>query len=143
MAKFANPLKKDRTITSLLGHSIFFPGRTDKGMTFVHVPPMLVPECISAGLAPEDEIEEKDEPTKPRKPDDPSELRKQMFEAFDMLVGAGDRESFTAAGTPKNKAVDSMLGWDCDNATLKDQWAAYRLAKAEENGPAGESAQKA
>lgn len=131
--KFANPLKKNRTIASTLGHSIDFPGRDGDVLHFVHVPDLLIPECVAAGLATEEDLPEKEDAGVPTRPNSADEVASQMHDAFDLLVKAGERESFTAAGIPKAKAVQALVGWEVDNATLKDQWSAYQIASAEAN----------
>lgn len=128
--KFANPLKKARTIASLLGHTIEFPGREGEKLHFVHVPDVLIPECVNAGLATEEDLPEQEESKVPQRPASPEEVKSQLFDAFEMLVKAGERDSFSGNGKPKVKAVQSLVGWEVDNATLTDAWSAYQLASA-------------
>jgi hypothetical protein len=129
--KFANPLKKSKTIASVRGHIIEFPGKTAEGLTFVHVPPVVVPEAIAAGLMPESEIEEVEESAVPQAPLDPEARKAAVFKAFEQLVAAGERDDFAGNSFPKAEAVTRVLGWKVDSKEIKVLWPEFQSTAKE------------
>lgn len=149
--RYGNPSKKAKTVASLKGHSIEFPGKgsltkdqlppsdpkhpdrapllSADGIVFMFVPSAIRAEAASQGMLPESEIEEKDEPKVTIKPEDPDALRKAAYEAFDLLAQAGDRESFAGNGYPKAQAVEKLLGYALTNSEIKDLWGAFKIDK--------------
>lgn len=133
MARFANPLKKSKTLVSLMGHSVEYPGRPAGGdLIYVHTPPLLVREAIAMGLAGEDELDEDDVKSPlSKKPTDGDELKKQLFDAFDILVEDNTASNFTAAGTPKQNPIERLVGYGIDHPELTAAWRAYQIARGE------------
>lgn len=141
--RYGNPSKKTRVHASLKGHSVTFPGKgsvkkdaapegalvAEDGIVFVYVPPVIRDEVAAAGMLPESEIEEPAEKTGPKRPEVTSELQKQVFAAFDMLIEANNREDFSGTGIPKSSAVEKLLGYPLTNSEVKDQWRDYMAAK--------------
>jgi hypothetical protein len=141
--RFGNPSKKTRVVASTKGHAIELPGRgsltEDKlptgavlsadGTVFVLVPDVMQEELVSAGLLPEDEIQEKPESAHPKKPESKDELQKEVFAAFDLVIDANERESFSGTGIPKPAAVEKITGYTLNNAELKDLWGKYLTEK--------------
>lgn len=125
--KFANPSKKTRTVVSMKGHSLEFPGVSSDGFVFVHVPPALHQECIQAGLLPEEELQEEEVKPKTSEPEDPEARKAQVYTVFTDMVARGAREEFGANGAPKALAVSKYLGWDIQNAEMKDLWTTYQV----------------
>lgn len=152
--RYGNPSKKDRTLTSVRGHSIHFPGRgtiekskvppadpkhkdratfvDEDGIVFVFVPGAVHAEAEAMGMQAESEREEKDEPVGKLKPEDSGELKSAAFKAFAKMVNAADRESFAANGFPKLPAVEKALGYSLTTVELKDLWTQYQLDRAGE-----------
>lgn len=143
--RFGNPSKKSRIVSSTKGHHIEFPGKGSvpkdnvpaaavlaaDGICFMYVPPAVHPEVIAAGMLPESEMEEAEAPKGAVKPTDPEKLREEAFEAFEILVAAGDRESFSGNGMPKAPAVEKLLGYVLTNTEIKDTWGKFQLARAD------------
>lgn len=131
--KFANPLKRDRQVVSLKGHVVNFPGKPPGGdLIFVHVPVVVEPECVAAGLVPEEDIVEVPKAEGPQRPSSPDEFQSTMFGAFDVLVGAGERDSFSASGLPKPEAMSKLLGWKVEFHDVQVQWPLYQSSAAAE-----------
>ena len=146
--RYGNPSKKAKTIASLKGHAVEFPGKgsvaksdvvpphpkfperamlvSDDGVVYVYVPQALHEEVIAAGMLPESEIEEKDDRAGPRKPEDKAALEEQLFDTFRILVAAGERESFAGTGVPKVQAVEKLLGYDVTKADVGDAWTKFQ-----------------
>lgn len=152
--RFANPSKKLRSFASLKGHSVNFIGKqsmrdgkpvdpdfktpegamlTEDGLVFVYVPPAIREEVTNIGMIPETENEEPEVAVRAKKPEDATKLKEALYTAFDILVEAAERESFTAAGTPKVKYVERLLGYDVTQDEVKDTFAAYQIDKAAAN----------
>lgn len=144
--RYGNPSKKPRVIASVRGHAIEFPGRgsvpkdakppegavvDDIGTVYVFVPVTMEAEVAAAGMVPESEIEEQDERAKPLKPEDQGKLKKDVYDALDVLVAAGEREAFGANGQPKPAALEKLLGYAVNNAELKEFWRTYQIDKTE------------
>lgn len=140
--RYGNPSKKTKTIASLRGHAIEFPGKGSvtqdeapkgalvaEGIVYVHVPVAVQGEVAQQGMLPESEIEEVDEKPGPVKPEDSAKLQEAAFGAFDALINAGDRESFGGNANPKPAAVQKVLGYALTTNEVKDLWAKYRIEK--------------
>lgn len=124
--KFANPSKKSRTIASIKGHAIEFPGKTADGPVFVMVPPSLRAEVMAAGMIPESEIEEEKEDALPTPPSEPSERVAALHKVYGQLVERGARDDFAGNGSPKVEAIAKVLGWKPDAKENRDAWLAYQ-----------------
>jgi hypothetical protein len=144
--RYGNPSKKSKIIASTKGHAIEFPGKgtTDKdkvpaeailatdGILYVRVPDAIAEEVASAGMLPESEIEEPaDGPKLPKRPEDPSIVQKEVFAAFDLVIEANERESFSGTGLPKPAAMEKILGYSLNNAEIKDLFGRYLSSKKE------------
>jgi hypothetical protein len=151
--RYGNPSKKTRVVSTLKGHSIEFPGRgsvdpatlpapqkgheerativDSDGLVYVWVPSTVRGEVEQAGLQSETERDDLDEPPNKLKPEDPEQLRKAAFDAFEILVATGERESFSGNGTPKAAAIEKLLGYPLTNGDIKDLWPKFRLAQSE------------
>lgn len=119
--KFVFP--RDRTISSVFGHSIFFP----KG-TPVHVPPEMHREVLAVGGVPESELD-LDPPTPKNgvpEPVTPDEREAALFTAFKAMALRNKREEFTAGGLPHLKALSKELGWEITSSKERDQaWVKF------------------
>jgi hypothetical protein len=120
-------MHRDRTVASVLGHSIEF----KKGQP-THVPPALIKQVLEVGGEPADAAELKDDPRdeKPAggkpEPGDPDEREKQILEAMELLVTENKRENFTAGGAPHNKALTALLGWAPDAKERDAVWVKFQ-----------------
>lgn len=115
-------LNRNKTLVSTLGHAIAFV----KGVP-TYVPRELWPEAQAIGATPEAELpEEVRAPS--REPIDPALRREAIFAAFEQLVAAGKRETFTATGVPHAKALGMQMGFAIDNKERDALWLEYRQA---------------
>lgn len=152
--RFGNPSKKTKTIASLKGHSVEFPGKGSvtqdelpkfeekykdresvvdaNGVVFVYVPATMHDEVIAAGLLPESEMEEHEAPNAPKKPESAEKLREDVFAAFDTLAELNNREDFAGNGYPKADSLHKLLGYRLTSAEVKDLWPKYMQAKKDE-----------
>lgn len=129
---FANPLKRDRQVVSTKGHVVEFPGKQPGGeLTFVSVPAAVVAECVAAGLVPGDDVVEAPVATGPQRPKLPEAFKADLYGAFDALVAAGERESFSGSGMPKADAVSRVLGWKIEPHEITANWAEYQASTRE------------
>lgn len=138
--RYGNPSRKTRFHASLKGHSVEFPGKgtvvkdkapagsflADDGTLYVFVPPAIRAEVAAAGLLPESELQEAEEVKGPAKPEGEA-LKSALNDAFAILVAAGERNSFTAAGVPAVKAVEKLLGYDLTKSEVVDQWQIFMV----------------
>lgn len=139
--RFANPSKKSKTVASLKGHAIEFPGKgtvaakdapegvfvSAEGLVFVHTPFVMHAEVLQHGLLSETEIEEELESATVVKPEDPAKLKDDMYRAFDKLVASAAREDFAGTGLPKPGAVSREVGYTVGNSEVKDFWQKYAI----------------
>jgi hypothetical protein len=134
--RFANPSKKLRTVASVRGHVIDFPGKTaptpdnPTGLVFVLVPPAIYEEVQAAGLVSETEMEEEVDEAVVKAPDNPEERKQAIYAAFEALVNRNAREEFAGNGAPKAAAVDKQLGWTLDPKELKVVWPKFQAEVA-------------
>lgn len=117
-------LNRDRVHASVLGLSVEF----KKGVP-THVPPELYAEVQAIGAVPEDEIVE--EPTTPKtnEPADPNKRKEEIFAAFEMLALRNERTDFTAGGSPRDQALESILGWKLSAKERDVLWAEFKVGK--------------
>ena len=113
---------RDRVVSSTSGHVIGF----KKGEP-TYVPPEARKDVIAAGGVPEDESfdPEPPKPEGPQEPTDPDERKLALFEAFSALVKKGVREDFTAGGTPHQKALATLLGWQVPAKERDAAWVEF------------------
>lgn len=156
--RYGNPLKKSKTVSSLKGHTIEFPGRgslaksdlpapdpkasdelkarypkiDEDGIVYIYVPPVMRAEVEAVGMQSEADIEEAEEKKGVVKPTDPVELQKAAFDAFDVLVAAAERESFGGNGAPKPAAIEKLLGYPLVTSEIKDLWTKYQAERQAE-----------
>lgn len=142
--RFANPLKRDRQVVSLKGHVVNFPGKpADGDLIFVHVPVVVEPECVAAGLVPEEDIDEVPKAEGPQRPSSPDEFQAALYGAFELLIGAGERDSFSASGLPKPEAMTKLLGWKVESHDVQTHWPLYQSSTATEAAAAAAEAARA
>lgn len=121
-------MQRNRTVTSVLGHSIEFL----KGVP-THVPPALHKEVLELGAEPEEELTG-DDPRDPKKPvasvepSDPGERQKQLLDAISLVAVDNVRENFGANGAPHIKALTQLLGWKPSSDERDTAWEKYQLA---------------
>lgn len=123
--ELGNPSKKLKQVVAH-GHIIDYPGRTGEKMHYVHTPKEVVQAALAMGMEPRDEIPEEEDKVVSKRPDTADAVQSQVFDAFEMLVGAGERESFTAAGTPHAEAVSNVVGWAVSKAEVGDLWVKFQ-----------------
>lgn len=114
-------MQRDRTVASKTGHSIRF----EKGVS-QYVPPEMHAEVMAAGAVPTDEIDEKEPTTLPVRPEDPAELEKQVFAAFEQIVLRNERDDFTANGAPHGKTLQRVLGYTVHNKERDAMWTKFK-----------------
>lgn len=117
-------MMRDRTISSVLGHSIEF----KKGVP-THVPPALIAEVLAAGGVTKDELPE-DESKKTIEPTDPLERSGLIQEAIKVVVERARRDDFTATGAPNPKVLSAELGWPVNAKERDAEWGRFQ---AEQN----------
>ena len=117
-------LHRDRVLASVLGLSVEF----KKGVP-THVPPELHNEALAIGAEPEDELVEEKPATKTNEPADPNKRKEEIFAAFEMLALRNERTDFTAGGTPRDQALESVLGWKLSAKERDILWAEFKVGK--------------
>lgn len=117
-------LNRDRVHASLLGLSVEF----KKGVP-THVPPALYAEVQAIGAVPEDEIAEAEAPVKSAEPSDPVKRKEDIFAAFEVLALRNSREDFTAGGSPRDQALESILGWRLSAKERDMLWTEFKVGK--------------
>lgn len=119
-------LNRDKTMTSLFGHSIEF----KKGEA-TYVPKELWAEVRAIGAIPEEEI--KEEITEGAiEPANPEERQQAIFAGFEAMVKKADRDSFTATGVPNIKQLSAHIGFIVDGKERDSAWQAFKLKDAKE-----------
>lgn len=118
-------MSRDRTVNSVLGHTIFFP----KGVP-TYVPPEMHREVLALGadceeLDASEELAEPTPPEAPEAPSDPTERKKALFEAFDRMVLRNRRGDFTAGGQPHIKVLSKELGWPVGDKERDLEWVEF------------------
>lgn len=116
-------MMRDRTVASVLGHSIEF----KKGVP-THVPPALVNEVIAAGGVTKDEMPE-DEVKKTIEPTDPVERSGLIQEAIKIVVERANRDDFTATGAPSPKVLSAELGWVVNAKERDAEWGRFQASQ--------------
>lgn len=114
-------LGRDRSYASVLGHAVEF----KKGVP-THVPPELYAEVQAIGAVPEDDIVEAAPAIKTNEPADPDKRKADVFAAFEMLALRNARGDFTAGGTPRDQALDPVLGWKLSAKERDVLWAEFK-----------------
>ena len=118
-------LNRNRTITSLMGHSIAF-----KKGELTYVPKEMYADAVAAGAIPENELEEDEKPV--AKTELTADERKNaIFSAFAAIVEKNDRESFTGNGLPDAKVVSSLTGFTVSAAERATLWTEFKQKEAE------------
>lgn len=112
-------LNRDKTLNSVMGHSIAF----KKGEP-THVPKECVNEALAIGAVPEEELP--DEPQGNGAPTDPDERKLAMFEAFEKIILDNHPNDFTAGNAPKTSAVVRILGWEVTGNERDVAWAEFQ-----------------
>lgn len=121
---------RDRTISSTLGHCVFFP----KGVA-TYAPPALHRAVMEAGGEPEDEMEDPRDPTAktgPAEPTDPEARGADIYAAIEMIVNKNNRDDFTANGSPHTKALSQLVGWKVTPDERDLQWAKFQRGGKDE-----------
>ena len=115
-------MHRNRTIVSTSGHAIEFV----KG-ELTHVPPAMYEEVMAAGAVPEEELDlEPKSPDEVVEPMDPKTRQAAIFAAFEKVTLRGQREDFTAAGSPHAKVLSQVLGWTIQNKERDAVWTAFK-----------------
>lgn len=114
-------MHRNYTLASVYGHTIRF----DKGVP-THVPPEVYKEAMSVGAVPEDEIAEDPKPEGKVEPVDPEARKAEIFAAFEQLALRASRDDFTAGGTPRDKALEGILGWKIANKERDMLWIEFK-----------------
>lgn len=114
--------QRDRVIASTMGHAIEF----KKGVP-TYAPPALYQEILAAGGVPEEEIPETPETSiGVNEPTDPDERKLALWAAFEKLVLANKRGTFSAGGAPHPKVLREALGWDVDAREANLAWVEFK-----------------
>ena len=125
--KFTFP--RDRTLSSVMGHSIFFPKDVP-----THVPFEVYREVIAMGGVSDEELD-LDKPVPKggkEEPTDPAKRELDLFAAFETLSLRNKRGDFTAGGQPHGKALSKELGWSISDKERDLAWVKFQSAgKAE------------
>lgn len=112
-------LNRDKTLASLMGHTIAF----KKGEP-THVPRECVQEALAIGAVPEEEIVE-DKPAGGA-PTNPDERKEAVFNAFEKIILGNSPNDFTAGNAPKASAVSRVVGWDINGNERDTLWAEFQ-----------------
>ena len=95
-----------------------------------YVPRNMWPEVLAVGAVPESELPAPEELKTPAAPDDPDERKDLAVVAFEAIVEAGERESFTTAGAPTIEAITATSNLVLSAAERDTFWDEYRQEKA-------------
>lgn len=116
-------MQRDRVVASTTGHAVAF----KKGVP-TYVPPEMHSEVLEMGAEPETEIPETQKPAGAA-PVDPGERRALIAKAMEDIVLANNRDDFTAAGSPHNKAVSLKVGFQVDARERDKVWESLKQAE--------------
>lgn len=116
-------MQRDRVVASTTGHAVAF----KKGVP-AYVPPEMHAEVLEMGAEPDTEIPETQKPAGAA-PADPAERRALIANAMEDIVLANNREDFTAAGSPHNKAVSLKVGFPVDARERDKVWESLKQAE--------------
>lgn len=119
-------LNRDRTYASLLGRAIEF----KKGVP-THVPPELYAEVQAIGAVPESEVPEDAQAAVTKEPADAAARKADIFAAFEMLALRNERGDFTAGGSPRDNALEAILGWKLSAKERDALWAEFKAGPTE------------
>lgn len=114
-------LNRNYVLTTTDGRSILF----EKGVP-THVPPFMVKAAVAIGATPQEGEVDFDEPAKKGAPTDPSERESAILDAVEKLATENERDAFTAAGTPKVKAVEKLVDFSVDAREVQKVWNEYQ-----------------
>lgn len=112
-------LNRNRTLSTLVGHRIYF----EKDVP-TNVPSICVPDALEIGAL---FVDEADAPKD--RDDEAPEQKDPMVElraAFDDIVGRNDPDDFTAAGIPKASAVKEITGMRFQAKDVAKHYDVYR-----------------
>lgn len=112
-------MQRDRVVVSKFGRAFEF----EKGVP-LHVPPMCHEEVIAQGAVPEEDIVEEDK--KPPGAPQGTERAEAIAAAIKKMVLKGERDEFTAAGSPHAGSLSALVGFSVD---AKERDAAWALAQ--------------
>jgi hypothetical protein len=114
-------LHRSFRLATLKGHSVRFEKNTP-----THVPNEVVAEAIAIGAIVVDgeefDVTPKDAPKPNAGPAEAAVREEQILDAINALVMENDRESFTAGGIPKDKAVSGLVGYRVQKSEVMAVW---------------------
>lgn len=125
-------LNRNFTLNTLKGHSVKF----EKDVP-IYVPRAIWPEAFSVGAVLSDggSINPVVEVDVDKPPNDPVERNPLILAAIEKLVKDGEREDFTAAGSPTVDAVTRTLGFKVQAKEIAGVWQTYHeKVQAEKDG---------
>jgi hypothetical protein len=117
-------MQRDKVVATRHGHALGF----KKGVP-LNVPATCWEDVQAAGAVPVDELPAAKDDEPPRAPQG-AERAALIVAAAKALVLKGDRESFTAAGSPHAAALSKEVGFAVD---AKERDAAWLVAQQEPN----------
>lgn len=115
---------RDITVSSTCGRSVEF-----KKDVPVHVPPAMYGEVQAVGAVPEEAIVV-EESKSPVEPTCPIQRKALVEKAYDKLIEDGEREAFTAAGSPTIEVIQALSGIKLTAPERDTSWDTYRQEKA-------------
>lgn len=112
-------LNRNYTLITTKGRSIHFV----KGVP-THVPPNMVRDVVALGATPEDGSDPNIElePNVKQAPQDPTVRLPAIRKAVLAVVERGEREDFTGAGHPHEKAVSKEAGFRVASKEVAQVW---------------------
>lgn len=112
-------LNRNYTLITTKGRSIYF----EKGKP-THVPPNLIRDVVAIGATPADGSDPslELEVTTKQAPQDPVVRDPEIRAAIVAVVERNEREDFTGAGKPHEKAVSRLAGFRVANKEIDKIW---------------------
>lgn len=125
-------LNRNHTHRSLFGVVSFVKGEPS------WVIPALEKEIIAIGGERADGtvVDPLDPETVEKAPLSPQEREDELYAAFGLLIERNDSKDFTGAGTPKVASIEKIVEFNTDRSEIEGYWAAYKIAKAEDEAAA-------
>jgi len=122
-------LHRNYVLRTTRGHAIRFV----KGEP-VNVPPICVEDAIAIGAQP---VDPKDgdilgEEEKPQPSLTADERKAKVFEAFSIMKTRGERNDFTASGSPDARKLPALTGFELTSKERDAFWQEYRAMEQEE-----------
>lgn len=115
-------LNRNFTLTTTKGHSVKFVKDEP-----THVPPAIYQDALAIGAIPPNGdtpvVEERVKTD--AAPADPADRAPLILAAIEVLVAAGNREDFTAAGSPTVNAVTKQVGFPVQSKEIASVWQTY------------------